>query len=120
MVTINVIGRCIKKWMKRLRFDPAWTIRYKIVSAKDMDENAEDALACVEISDYFSAEILFCQERLEAKALDEVVVHELLHIILHPVALALQDSMGKDHSQLLTNMMESTIERLVPGYLVRR
>lgn len=113
------IKATIDKWRKILQIEPRWKIRFEIKnSPSEMSEGYNDAQACVDVeSSYFSATIEFNAAEIAENELDEVVLHELLHIILEPLSCVAACGLGKKYEEMNTTLTESTIERLSSGYL---
>lgn len=84
-----------------------------------MSPGNEDALACITVDlRYFLATIEFnCALIQESDDLDSIVLHELLHIIIEPLACSSGCGLGKKFEEMNLILCESTIERLLPGYL---
>lgn len=84
-----------------------------------MSEGNEDALACSNISSsYFVVDMEFNVQEIEDEIeLEKTIIHELLHIIVEPLSEAVECGLGKKFAAMSTSLTESTIERLVPGYL---
>ena len=109
----------IKMWQGILKLEPLWNVSFKIRnSAMDMSEGNEDAMACIAVDlRYFMAEIEFNSPEIEEGDLDCIILHELLHIILEPIAISSGCGLGEDYEEMNSVLTESTIERLMPGYL---
>lgn len=83
-----------------------------------MSEGNQDAMACISVDlRYFIAEIEFNSPEIEEDELEGVILHELLHIIVEPLSCAAGCGLGKKFGEMNSILCESTIERLMPGYL---
>ena len=102
-----------------LDIEKRWTINFDIRNSPlEMSEGNEDAMACIYVqSGYFSANIEFNTIEIDEGEFDATILHELLHILIDPLATASGNGLGKDHEELNSILVESTIERLMPGYL---
>lgn len=109
----------IDKWRKILKLEPQWNIRFEIRnSSNKMSAGNEDALACIDVDlRYFVANIEFNAPEIEEKELDGIILHELLHIIIEPISCSSGCGLGKKFEEMNSILCESTIERLMPGYL---
>lgn len=109
----------ISKWRKILQLEPHWDIRFQIRnSSNEMSAGNEDAMACIVVDlRYFLANIEFNTPEIEASDLEAVVLHELLHIIIEPLSCASGCGLGPKFEEMNSILTESTIEKLMPGYL---
>lgn len=83
-----------------------------------MSEGNEDAMACISVDlRYFIAEIEFNAPEIEEQDLEGVILHELLHILIEPLSCAAGCGLGRKFEEMNSILCESTIERLMPGYL---
>lgn len=102
-------------WRKLFQLDAMWDIRIHIVQAHEpIPEDAKDAAGtCVPDSSYFQADVTFYETNVSNSAeLDEVVCHELLHIVFDPLEIAAKSALGASHDNLADMLVESTIERV--------
>lgn len=109
----------IEKWRKILQLEPHWNIKFQVRnSSNEMSMGNEDALACITVDlGYFSANIEFNAPEIEEKELDAIILHELLHIIIEPLSCSSGCGLGEQFKEMNTILTESTIEKLMPGYL---
>lgn len=109
----------VEKWRNILKLDPQWKIDFQIRNhSHEMSQGNEDAMACIAVDlRYFIANIEFNPSEFEEKDLDGVILHELLHIILEPITCASGCGLGEKYEEMNSILCESTIERLMPGYL---
>lgn len=109
----------IERWRKILKLEPHWNIRFEIRnSSNEMSAGNEDSMACIAVDlRYFNATIEFNAPEINEQDLESVVLHELLHIILEPISCSSGCGLGKKFEEMNSILCESTIERLVPGYL---
>jgi hypothetical protein len=107
-------------WRKLLLIEKPWDVGIKIV-ARDVDLPEADrgsAGTCEPDSSYFQADLTFCEENISTELeLESTIVHELLHILLHPLELAARSSMGEQHADITDMLLESTIEKLSRAYV---
>lgn len=109
----------INRWRKILELESNWKIEFEIRnSASEMSDGNQDSMACIHVDlRYFVADIEFNATEIDENELDAVILHELLHIIVEPLALSSACGMGKKYEEMNSVLCESTIERLLPGYL---
>ena len=110
----------VKYWRNVLAIEKIWEIDVNVVKlAKDMPPgNIDSAGCCLTDSSYFQATIHFCEENISSLAeLECTVIHELLHIVLHPLELAARSSMTPSHEEVSDMLIESTIERLSRAFV---
>jgi hypothetical protein len=113
------IAKKINEWRSILGIEKRWVIKFDIKdSSSKMTEGNESAMACIEIElGYFYAYLQFNAPEIDEDELDEVVLHELLHLQLEPLSLSNKCGLGEDFEDMNTVLTESTIERLMTGYL---
>lgn len=119
-LTSNQLRSVISRWRKILEIEPRWNIHFHIRNSPNlMSAGNEDALACIDVDlKYFVADIEFNAAEIDDEdELEGVVLHELLHIIIEPISCAATCGMGKKFDEMSSILCESTIERLMPGYL---
>ncbi len=111
----KVIDRKIKMWAKKLNVD---SFKIDFTISEDSSEDSIDNMAEIEISlAYNNAHIVFFAPAIRENQLDEVVIHELLHLVLEPLSSMLYQSMNKKFEKLVEDTVESTIERIIPVLL---
>jgi hypothetical protein len=113
------VKKAIGRWRKILQIEPFWKIEFEVRhSSSEMSEGNQDSMACINVDlRYFVAEIEFNATEIEQNELDATVLHELLHILIEPLACAAGCGLGKKFEEMNSILCESTIERLMPGYL---
>jgi hypothetical protein len=118
-ITPQLLKQKIRQWRTILDIEKRWVINFDIRNNPlEMSEGNEDAMACIFVqSGYFSANIEINAIEVDEDELDSTILHELLHILIDPLATSSGNGLGKDHEELNSIMVESTIERLMPGYL---
>ena len=118
-ITAQLFKRKIKQWRTILDIEKRWRINFAIRNNPlEMSAGNEDAMACIAVqSGYFIAIIELNTLEINEHELDATILHELLHIIIDPLATSSNGSLGKAQEELNTILVESTIERLMPGYL---
>lgn len=109
----------IDKWRKILRIEPQWSIKFEVrSSANEMSDGNQDAMACINVDlRYFIAELEFNSSEIDEGQLDSVILHELLHILIEPLSCSSACGLGEKFEPMNSILAESTIERLMPGYL---
>ncbi len=109
----------IDRWRKILKLEPHWNIDFEVRnSSNEMSAGNEDAMACITVDlRYFNAIIEFNTPEISEEDLEGVILHELLHIIIEPISCSSGCGLGKKFEEMNSILCESTIERLVPGYL---
>jgi len=118
-ITPQLLKQKIKQWRTILDIEKRWIINSDIRNNPlEMSEGNEDAMACIFVqSGYFSASIEINAIEIDEDDFDSTVLHELLHILVDPLATSSGGGLGKEHEELNSILIESTIERLMPGYL---
>lgn len=109
----------IERWRKILQLEPHWHIKFQVRnSSNEMSMGNEDAMACITVDlRYFMADIEFNAPEIEEKDLDAIILHELLHIIIEPLSCSSGCGLGEQFEEMNSILTESTIEKLMPGYL---
>lgn len=118
-ITPQLVKQKINQWRTILDIEKRWTINFSIrTNPLEMSEGNEDSMACIFVqSGYFSASIEINSIEIDEHQLDATILHELLHILLDPLATSSDGGLGKNQQELNSILVESTIERLMPGYL---
>lgn len=109
----------IDRWRKILRLEPQWNIKFQVRnSSNEMSDGNQDAMACINVDlRYFIADIEFNATEIDEEDLEGVILHELLHIVLEPLSCTSGCGLGRKFEEMNSILTESTIERLIPGYL---
>lgn len=109
----------IDRWRKILQLEPHWNIKFSIRnSSNQMSPGNEDAMACIVVDlRYFIADIEFNAPEIDEGDLEAVILHELLHIIIEPLSTSSGCGLGQKFEEMNSILTESTIEKLMPGYL---
>lgn len=115
----KVMAAKVKEWRDILQIDPQWDITFEIIdNPLNMSDDCEGSMACIGVDlDYFSAHIEFNSVEISKDDLDYIVLHELLHILMEPISQAASQGLGKKFEKIGITFCESTVERLIPGYL---
>jgi hypothetical protein len=119
MLNRKIINKKLNFWRKHLKLNPKWDITFAFhKSALDMPEDCQDVEACIDIEmAYFDAHIDLNGAMLDDFNVDNVLIHELLHIIIEPLDhYALLTAPEKYHDQIRI-FAESAIENLIPGIM---
>lgn len=109
----------INFWRKHLELNPKWDIKFSLYeSSLQMPEDARHMEACIDVDlAYFNATLELNGPMLNEKNIDNVLVHELLHILVEPLDnFALMAIPEKYHDQIRIHA-ESMIENLIPGIM---
>lgn len=109
----------IDRWRKILHLEPHWNIGFQIRnSSNEMSAGNEDAMACIVVDlRYFIASIEFNSPEIDESDLEAVILHELLHIVIEPLSCSSGCGLGRKFEEMNSILTESTIEKLMPGYL---
>lgn len=109
----------IDRWRKILQLEPHWHIKFSVRnSSNEMSAGNEDAMACIVVDlRYFIADIEFNAPEIDEGDLEAVVLHELLHIVIEPLSCSSGCGLGRKFEEMNSILTESTIEKLMPGYL---
>lgn len=112
-ITPRHVEDLIHKWRSRLRLE-RWDIVFDLVNTEfDMPEDSQSDVAAVTSADeYFSAKIIFCKENIELDELEEVVVHELLHVKMFTMEQIIRDALEDNNPRLSEVMIENQVEEL--------
>lgn len=119
MISKKDLHRKIKFWRNHLKINPKWDFYVTLHSnSNTMPEDFRELEACCEIDmAYFNANFDFNVSLLNDENIDNVIIHELLHIITEPLNhFALLAIPEKYHSQIRI-FNESMIENLIPGIM---
>jgi hypothetical protein len=118
-LTQRQVKAIIDRWRKILHLESNWHITFQIRnSSNEMSEGNQDAMACIVVDlRYFIADIEFNAPEINEADLEAVVLHELLHIIIEPLSTSSGCGLGKKFEEMNSIFTESTIEKLMPGYL---
>lgn len=105
----------IEYFKKFLIFDPLWEFDIKIYDLDDVPDEYKTRAAFVDLNsaEYFKAEISFNSYNIPNKSyLDEVIIHELLHILFYPISSFLSSSVNEKYEDYSSKLEESFIHRL--------
>lgn len=119
MISKKTLHKKIKFWRNHLKINPKWDFYVTLhENSNNMPADCHDIEACVEVDlAYFDADFDFNGPLLTDKNIDNVIVHELLHIIVEPLDhFALLATPEKYHDQIRI-FAESMIENLIPGVM---
>jgi hypothetical protein len=107
----KLIQRKITQWQKKLKLND-FVITFVI--SEDSNQEDIDTQADIDVSlSYLRASITFYSPAISENQLDDVIIHELLHILFEPVSSLLFQAVGRKFEQLATDNIESTIEKIV-------
>ena len=123
-MTRQEIEACFDKWCKKLRLIPSWDIRLQLVEDPEWNKTGDFHIDC----DDKKAIILINWAHPKQENLEEVLVHELMHLKLYPldqVTESLITSIWEEgtpgrnfaYTQFFT-ALEQTVEELTKCYLL--
>ena len=118
------IRRLFDKWVKKLRVTPAWDVKLEFVEDPAWPKTGDFKLDC----DDRKAVLLLNAASPKQENLEEVIVHELLHIKLYPLDQVTESlitanfeegSAARDfaYTQFFT-ALEQTVEELAKCFLL--
>jgi hypothetical protein len=106
------VGRLVKKWRKHLGIGDQWRIEVRI-KEKPGDDDGDDAQAHIVVTpQYFHATMVLNAWQCEGVNLEEVVCHEMLHVVMKPIETIVESAMGERFAELGEQHLESVVERL--------
>lgn len=107
----------IRFWRKILGIDSEWDIVLKLNDTWQDDDQHRDAAGHITVEQgYFRAYLSLNVFNLKPDELDEVIVHELVHIVLAPLATFAQSTLTEAQEALAVNTIEATTERLARAF----
>lgn len=122
-VTESSIRGVIARWRPRFGLDDRWSIDVRTYNEyARWPKSKKGAMAYVEPDiAYFKATIHVNLPAFEqyATTLEEVIVHELAHIVAWPMSVVARDALGKDHEATWEIMMEQMIETFTRALLAK-
>ncbi len=111
-VSRREVQRLITKWRRILGIGNQWRVDLKINKAP-RGEELEDAQAHIVVSPgYYHADMVVNAWQCVGIDLDEVVCHEMLHIVMKGVETVVEGAMGDRFAEVGEQMLESVVERL--------
>lgn len=75
------IHECFKKWVKILRLENNWDVKLKLINDPEFKKSGDIKIDC----DDRKAIVLINELNPKQENLEEVIVHELLHLKLYPL-----------------------------------
>lgn len=104
--------RLIKKWRRHLGIGDQWRIELK-VNEKPRGDEAEDAQAHIVVTpQYFHAQMEINAWQVVGVDLEEIICHELLHVVMKPIETIVEGAMGERFAELGEQHLEGVVERL--------
>lgn len=100
MINREETEKIFEKWIKKLRLVPSWDIRLEWVEDPEWRKTGDFKIDC----DDRKAVILLNGANPKQENLEEVLVHELMHLKLYPL------------DQLTESLIKSSFEENTPGY----
>jgi hypothetical protein len=115
-VTKGAVLKLLKKWRPRLGLDGRWAIEIAMCFAKEAwPEDEAGNCAFVEVhSAYFQAKISLNVTAIESieEPLEDVIKHELVHIVLDQLATVVRDTLGERHDATYRILLEQATETI--------
>jgi hypothetical protein len=109
------VAKRVKKWRRVLGLGPDWRIGVRVLeSPEDPGADANDAVAYIRVEPgYFQAAMTVNAWHVDkATDLDQVIAHELTHIILQPVCTIVEAALGEHMAEVANQNMEALCERV--------
>lgn len=118
----KLISKKINHWKKHLQLNPKWDISFVLHSSSiDLPEDCRNMEAYIDIElGYFDAEIHLNGPLVNEQNIDNVLVHELLHILTEPLDNFARMAAPEKYHEQITTFTESMIENLLPGILNKK
>ena len=124
MVDRDYIQRLFEKWSKKLRIVPGWDVKLEFVEDSAWRKTGDFKIDC----DDKKAILLLNAANPKSENLEEVIVHELLHLKMYPLD-QVTESLIVSHFQQGTpawdfayyqffTALEQTVEELTKCYLL--
>lgn len=117
-VTQYMVRSRVNFWRELFNFDKLWKFHIHIYNAPEEileeDKEQKDSLAFVGVeSGYHAANIYVNSYNIVSKEqLDEVVAHEMTHVVLNPLWIVASNALGDAHDTTARNLLESATERI--------
>lgn len=77
----ETLVRLFDKWVKKLRLVPSWDVRLELVDDPNWNKTGDFKVDC----DDRKAILLLNAVKPKAENLEEVIVHELMHLKMYPL-----------------------------------
>jgi len=118
-LTRKVISKKINFWKRHLKLNPKWDIDFVLhASPLELDEDYQHMEAYIDMElSYWDAEIHINGQLVNKDNIDNVIVHELLHLITEPLDKFARLAAPEKYHELITDLNESMIENLIPGIM---
>jgi hypothetical protein len=115
----KLIAKKLNFWKKHLQLNPKWDISFVLhENSLELPEDCQNMEAYIDIElGYWDAEIHINGPLCNEKNIDNVLVHELLHILTEPLENFARMSSHEKYHELITQLNESMIENLIPGIM---
>lgn len=106
------VTRLVRKWRKHLGIGEQWRVDVK-VNEHPSGSEAEDAQAHITVTpQYFHASLEVNAWQVDGVDLDEVIAHEMLHVLMKPIETIVEGAMGERFAELGEQHLESVVERM--------
>ncbi len=118
-LTRKIIAKKINFWKKHIKLNPRWDVSFVLhASSLEIDEDYRNMEAYIDMEpSYWDAEMHINGPLVNEENIDNVIVHELLHIITEPLDKFARLAAPERYHELITDMNESMIENLIPGIM---
>lgn len=119
MLTRKAIQNKINFWRKHLQLNPKWDIKFILhENSLQMPEEFRNLEACIDIEQaYHNACLELNGPMINEKNIDNVLVHELLHIITEPLSHFCSLAVTDKYQDQVRVFTENMIENLIPGVM---
>ncbi len=113
--------KAINKWRAILGVNQLYKIHFEINNQPDhtlKPSQRKDVEAKVKVDEaYLNVYLVINAYEFEAKDLDHVIAHELLHVVLAPMTTLTFEAYGDKHEKTASNLIESTTEQLAQAFM---
>lgn len=113
--------RVVEKWRTLLGINPLYRIFLRVNNTPDPKlkpkERADVEALCDVDQAYWKVTITLNAYEFEAKDLEYVLVHELLHVVMARTESLIRESYGDKHHGTAINLIESNVEQLAQAFM---
>jgi uncharacterized protein YdeI (YjbR/CyaY-like superfamily) len=109
----NIVNGLMKKWRNYLKLDPIWVIEFKFIDSEEM--NGSFAMVNADNSEYYAASVYLSDlltklpETEFKNAVNEVLCHELIHLVMIDFMRTAQ--LAADEDQVLQDELRYKFEQ---------
>lgn len=75
------LTQCFEKWLQKLRITPVWDVKLELADTEDFKKTGDIRIDC----DDRKAVLLLNARNPRQENLEEVIVHELMHLKMYPL-----------------------------------